>query len=34
MHGDAQEQYLEAMQVEIASLLQQRTRNGVPSQDD
>jgi hypothetical protein len=25
MHGDAQEQYLEAMKVEIASLLQQRT---------
>jgi hypothetical protein len=33
MHGDAQEQYLEAMKVEIASLLQKRTWKGVPRQD-
>jgi hypothetical protein len=33
MHGDAQEQYLEAMKVEIASLLQQRTCKGVLRQD-
>jgi hypothetical protein len=30
MHGDHQEQYLQAMKIEVASLLQQRTRNSTP----
>jgi hypothetical protein len=33
MNGDAQEQYLEAMKVEIASLLQQHIWKDVPHQD-
>jgi hypothetical protein len=32
MHGDDQEQYLEAMKVEIASLLHKHTWKGVPRQ--
>jgi hypothetical protein len=30
MHRDHQEQYLEAMKVEVASLLKQRTQRAVP----
>jgi hypothetical protein len=30
MHGENQEQYLEAMKIEIASLLQQRTWTSTP----
>jgi hypothetical protein len=30
MHGEHQEQYFEAMKIEVSSLLQQRTLNSVP----
>jgi hypothetical protein len=33
MHGDAQDQYLEAMKVETASLLQKITWKSLPRQD-
>jgi hypothetical protein len=33
MHGDHREQYLEAMKIEVASLLQQRTWNTTPSSE-
>jgi hypothetical protein len=33
MHGDNQEQYLEAMKIEVASLIQQRTWKSTPSSE-